>query len=324
MGILVDGRWQTTDELPKDDAGAFVRPSSAFRARVTADGAGPYPAARGRYHLFAALGCPWAHRDALYRRLKGLEDVVSVSLSPEMGDDGWWFSEGVEGAKSDELAPVSGRLALHRVYTAANPTFTGRVTVPVLWDKQTGTIVNNESSEIIRMFDAAFDDLGARGPRYYPPELAGEIDALNARVYEKLNNGVYRAGFARAQEAYEAAARGVFEMLDELVARLDHGRYLLGDRVTEADLPLLTTLVRFDVGYYTLFKCNLRRLEEYPNLSGYARDLCQLPGVMETVQPDVYKRGYHAIRLVNPFCIVPIGPPVDFARPHDRATRAYR
>jgi glutathionyl-hydroquinone reductase len=324
MGILVHGHWQERDEPPTDGGGAFVRPSSSFRARVTADGSGPFPAARGRYHLFAALGCPWAHRTLIYRKMKGLEDVVSVSLSDEMGPEGWFFSEGVDGAKRDALRPEGGRLPLHRVYTAVDPGFTGRVTVPVLWDKETGTIVNNESSEIIRMFDSEFDRLGARGPRYYVSELAHEIDALNARIYEKVNNGVYRAGFARSQEAYDAAVRGVFDVLDELEARLDRSRYLCGDRLTEADFRLFPTLVRFDVAYGTIFKCNLRRLEDYPNLSGYTRDLAQLPGVMETVKPDVYKRGYHSIRMVNPFGIVPIGPAVDFSRPHDRASRTYR
>jgi glutathionyl-hydroquinone reductase len=323
MGVLVEGKWRDADELPVDPSGAFVRQPSRFRDRITADGSSGFPAERGRYHLFASYACPWAHRAILYRALKGLEAAISMSDAPENGPEGWWFPTGVEGAKSELLQPVNGRLALHRVYSAARPDFTGRVTVPVLWDKRTGTVVNNESAEIIRMLDAEFDALGARGPRLYPPELAAEIDALNAVVYEKLNNGVYRAGFARTQEAYEAAARDVFATLDELEVRLDRSRYLVGDLPTEADFRLLPTLLRFDVAYYSLFKCSLRRIEDYPNLSAYMRDLVQLPGVADTVRPEAYRRGYHSIRVVNPTGIVPIGPHVDLTRPHGRAERAY-
>lgn len=322
MGVLVDGKWQDADALPTDASGAFVRAPSSFRGRITADGSSGFPAERGRYHLFVSYACPWAHRTILYRKLKGLEDVISMS-DGDMGREGWWFSSGVEGAKSELLQPEGGRLALHRVYTAAMPDFTGRVTVPVLWDKRTGTVVNNESAEILRMLDADFDACGARGPRLRPPELAAEIDALNDLIYGRLNNGVYRAGFARTQEAYDAAVRDVFATLDELEARLDGSRYLAGDRPTEADFRLLPTLVRFDVGYYCAFKCNLRRLDEYPNLSAYMRDLVSLPGVGETVRIEVYRRAYHAIPVVNPTGIVPIGPQVDLTRPHGRAERSY-
>jgi glutathionyl-hydroquinone reductase len=323
VGILVEGRWQRDDELPLDASGAFVRPSSGFRSFVGADASSDFPAEAGRYVLLVAYGCPWAHRTILYRALKGLEGVIAMIAAVDMGSEGWFFSEGLTGERAEELAPVGGALPLHRVYAAANPRYTGRVTVPVLWDTRTGSIVNNESSEIIRMFDAAFDALGARGGRLLPPGQEPETDALNARVYAKLNNGVYRAGFARSQSAYDEAARGVFEMLDELEARLDRSRYLMGDRPTEADFRLLPTLVRFDVAYFSAFKCNLRRLDDYANLSNYTRDLVQLPGVADTVRPEIYRRGYHSIPHVNPSGVVPIGPVVDFARPHDRASRSY-
>jgi len=320
MGILVDGRWQMNDALPTDASGAFVRPSSGFRSFVRA-GEGPFPAEASRYCLLVAYGCPWAHRTILYRTRKGLESVVPMIAAVDMGPEGWFFAEGVPG--TPDLAPSGGSLPLHRVYAAAKPDYTGRVTVPVLWDTKTRTIVNNESTDILRMFDAEFDALGARSGRLRPPELAAAIDELADRIYEKLNNGVYRAGFARAQAPYEEAARGVFAMLDELEARLDGSRYLFGAEPCEADFRLLPTLVRFDVGYYCAFKCNLRRLEEYPNLSNYTRDLVQLPGVADTVRPEVYRRGYHSIPPVNPSGVVPIGPEVDFLRAHDRAKRAY-
>jgi glutathionyl-hydroquinone reductase len=314
MGVLVDGKWQDSDALPTDAGGGFARPPSSFRDRVAADGSTAFPAAAGRYHLFVAHGCPWAHRTILYRKLKGLEDVITMS-DADMLREGWTFTRGVDGARSELLQPTDGHLALHRVYTAAMADFTGRVTVPVLWDKQTGTIVNNESSEIIRMLDAEFDAVGARGPRFYTPELATEIDALNAAIYPRLNNGVYRAGFARTQEAYDAAVRDVFGMLDELEARLEGRRFLVAERPTEADWRLLPTLLRFDVAYYTVFKCNLRRIDEYRNLSRYLRDLYRTPGVAETVDVEGYRRGYHSIRPVNPTGIVSIGPRVDLDAP---------
>ena len=311
MGVLVDGKWQQRDELPTDARGNFVRPESTFRDRVTADGSSGFPAEAGRYHLFVAYGCPWAHRSILYRKLKGLEGVIGMSEATDMGPEGWWFPTGIDGAKSELIQPVDGVLPLHRVYTTANPTFTGRVTVPVLWDKRTGTIVNNESGEIIRMMDAEFDALGARAPHFYTTEHAAEIDALNAAIYPRLNNGVYRAGFARSQEAYDKAVREVFSMLDELEQRLDGRRFLLGDQPTEADWRLLPTLLRFDVAYFSAFKCNLRRIDEYPNLARYLRELYRFPGVAETVRLEVYRRGYHSIRVVNPTGIVPIGPIVN-------------
>ena len=314
MGVLVEGKWQDADRLPTDTGGRFVRPESSFRKKVTADGASEFPAAAGRYHLFVSHGCPWAHRTILYRKLKGLEDVIGMSDS-DMGREGWSFTTGIDGARSELIQPVDGSLPLHRVYTAAMPDFTGRVTVPVLWDKQTGTIVNNESGEIIRMLDLEFDALGAKDPKYYTPEHAAEIDALNARVYPRLNNGVYRAGFARSQEAYDEAVGEVFAMLDELEARLEGRRFLIADRPMEADWRVLPTLLRFDVAYYTVFKCNLRRLDEYRNLSRYLRELYRVPGVAETVRLEAYRRGYHSIPPVNPSGVVSIGPRVDLDKP---------
>jgi putative glutathione S-transferase len=315
MGVLVEGKWQDADQLPTDERGHFVRPASSFRDKVTADGSSGFPAAAGRYHLFVAYGCPWAHRAILYRKLKGLEAVIGMSDAPDMGKEGWWFPSGIDGARSEVLQPTAGSLPLHRVYTTAKADFTGRVTVPVLWDKQTGTIVNNESGEIIRMLDHEFDAFGAKGPHFYAPEHAAEIDALNAAVYPRLNNGVYRAGFARSQEAYDAAVREVFGMLDELEGRLDGRRFLVADHPTEADWRVLPTLLRFDVAYYTVFKCNLRRIDEYPNLSRYLRELYRVPGVAETVRLEGYRRGYHAIRPVNPSGVVSIGPRVDLETP---------
>ena len=321
MGLLVDGIWQEDGQRNKD--GHFVRPNSSFRHWVTADGsAGPsgeggFAAASGRYHLYVSLACPWAHRTIIFRKLKRLEDVISLSIvSPDMLKDGWTFNKD-EGSTGD---PVNGTSKLSDIYVMADPRFTGRVSVPVLWDKKRKTIVNNELSEIIRMLNSAFDAFTDDRTDYYPEQLRGEIDRINEMVYPNLNNGVYRAGFATTQEAYEQAFRAMFDTLDELEQILSQHRYLTGSRITEADWRLFCTLIRFDAVYYAHFKCNWRHIYEYPNLSNYVRDLYQVPGVAETVSFEQIKRHYYGSqRKVNPTGIVPVGPQLDFAAPHDRA-----
>jgi putative glutathione S-transferase len=313
MGYLLNGMWREGWYETGQTGGEFVRPDAAFRDRITADGSSGFRAERGRYHLYVSLACPWAHRTLIFRKLKRLEELVSVSvLEPVMSAEGWAFSE----AWRDH---VNGFSHLHQVYTEARPGYSGRVTVPVLWDRQRETIVNNESAEIIRMLNSEFAELAPGGADYYPAQLRAQIDEVNAVVYAAVNNGVYRCGFAGAQQAYEAAARRLFEALDMLEARLSRTRYLVGSALTEADWRLFTTLVRFDAVYYGHFKCNLRRIEEYPNLSGYLRELYQLPGIAETVNLDHIKRHYYmSHRHINPSRIVPAGPALDFARPHGR------
>lgn len=311
--MLVNGKW-TADWHPvqaKDAKGGFVRQTQTFRNWITEAGrAGPtgtrgFPAEAGRYHLYVAYTCPWASRTLMVRKLKGLEDLISVSVvEPFLGDQGWRFGD-YPGATRDS---VNGATYLHEIYSRAEPTYTGRATVPVLWDKQTGTIVNNESADIIRMLNGAFGGLGAKGPDLYPADLAADIDALNAPIYRKLNNGVYRAGFATTQEAYEDAFRDVFAMLDELEPRLDGRDYLFGDRITETDIRLFVTLVRFDPAYHGVFKCNLRRLIEYPNLRAFVDRVLAVPGVRDTVNIDHIKRGYYSMKTLNPSGIVPLGP----------------
>ncbi len=306
--MLVDGKW-TEDWQPvqaTDAQGGFVRQMSSFRSWITPDGRpgpsgqGGYKAEAGRYHLYVALICPWASRTLIARKLKGLEQVVSLSLvEPEIGDQGWRF------ASPD---PVNGAEYMHQIYSRADPHVTGRVTVPVLWDKRTGTMVNNESAEILRMFNSGFGNL-ASGPDLYPDALRPRIDALNARIYPRLNNGVYRAGFATTQVAYEEAFRDVFAELDTLETELSAaGPFLTGATFTEADIRLFVTLVRFDAAYYGLFKTNLRRIADYPALSAYMARVLALPGVRETVSIDHIKRGYYSIRKLNPLGIVPVGP----------------
>ena len=322
MGLLVDGQWQNTWYDTKSTGGRFVRKDAQFRNWVTADGsAGPsgvggFKAEEGRYHLYVSLACPWAHRTLIFRALKGLEDMISVSVVHwYMADEGWTFAPG-EGVVAD---PVNGARFMREVYTAADPHYSGRVTVPVLWDKKTGTIVSNESSEIIRMFNSAFDRLGARPGDYYPQALRSEIDALNTRIYDTVNNGVYKTGFATTQEAYEEAVVPLFETLDWLEEKLGTSRYLTGDTITEADWRLFTTLVRFDPVYVGHFKCNIRRLADYPNLSGYLRDLYQQPGIAETVNMHHIKAHYYESHAsLNPSGVVPLGPVVDYTAPHDR------
>jgi len=316
MGLLVDGEWQDQWYDTTATGGRFVRQDSAFRDRIAADGSTAFPPAAGRYHLYVSYACPWAHRTLIYRALKGLEEVISVSVvHPVMGEHGWTFAEW-PGVIPDT---VGGAAFLHQVYTRARPDYTGRVTVPVLWDIANGTIVNNESAEIIRFFDRELDAVGARGPVFCPPELEPEIDELNAFVYHAVNNGVYRAGFATTQQAYEEAVTELFEALDELEARLARQRYLLGDRLTEADWRLFTTMVRFDPVYVGHFKCNIRRLVDYPNLWGWTRELYQLPGIAATTRLDHIKAHYYRSHpTINPTGVVPRGPEIDFTEPHGR------
>jgi putative glutathione S-transferase len=321
MGMLVDGVWQ--DDVARTKDGHFVRPPTRFRNWVTADGSpgpsgeGGFPAEPDRYHLYVSLACPWAHRTIIYRKLKALENVISLSVvSPDMLKDGWTFNKD-EGSTGDA---VNGKSKLSEIYVIADPRYTGRVSVPVLWDKQTKTIVNNESSEIIRMLNSAFDAFTNVHTDYYPQALRARIDKLNELVYPNINNGVYRTGFATSQAAYEEAFHNLFDSLDEIETILSQQRYLTGKTITEADWRLFPTLIRFDAVYYAHFKCNWRHIYEYPNLSGYVRDLYQQPGVAETVSLQQIKRHYYnSQRQVNPTGIVPVGPQLDFSAPHDRA-----
>lgn len=299
-----------------DEDGAFVRRDSAFRRWITADGDGEFPAAPGRYHLYVSLACPWAHRTVIVRMLKGLEDVISLSVVDPVRDErGWAFRE-VPGASLD---PVNGFAFLSEAYRATEPGYEGNVTVPVLWDRLTGQVVNNESSEVIRMLGSAFDAFTPVDLDLYPPDLRDEIDATNARVYPTVNNGVYRCGFARSQVAYDRAFAELFDSLDWLEGVLGERRYLAGDRITEADWRLFTTLVRFDAVYVGHFKCNRNRVVDLPNLWAYARELYQWPGVAETVNFDHIKRHYYMTHpSLNPSRIVPQGPSIDWDAPHGR------
>lgn len=318
MGFLENGAWREGRDA-RTVNGEFVRRDSQFRARVTADGSSGFPAEAGRYHLYVSTACPWAHRTLIYRRLKGLEEEISISIvDPVVVNEGWAFGSG-PGCVPDT---VNGFHHLHQVYSKAKPDYTGRVSVPVLWDKKTGTIVNNESSEIIRMLGSEFEAFARSHEDYYPKALRAEIDSVNELVYTNINNGVYRTGFATTQEAYERAFDSLFGALDELESRLGRSRYLVGDRATEADWRLFPTLVRFDAVYYGHFKCNLRRIGDYPNLSNYLRELYQVPGIADTVDMDHIKRHYYASHLhINPTGIVPKGPELAFTAPHDRARK---
>ena len=322
MGLLIDGVWHNQWYDTKDSGGRFIRTESQFRNWVTADGsAGPtgkagFKAEPGRYHLYVSYACPWAHRTLIFRALKQLQDVISVSVVDHyMGGEGWTFYE-KDGATPDHLF---GAIRLHEIYTRADPSYSGRVTVPVLWDKQQNTIVSNESSEIIRMLNSAFNDFGDASLDFYPEALRGEIDAINALVYPNINNGVYRAGFATTQEAYEEAFGQLFEALDQVEERLSRQRYLVGNQLTEADWRLFTTLLRFDPVYVGHFKCNRQRIADYPNLSNYTRELYQVQGVAPTVNMKHIKAHYYGShKTINPTGIIPVGPEIDYSAPHDR------
>lgn len=323
MGLLVDGQWQDKWYDTASSSGRFEREDAGFRNWVTIDGsAGPsgqggFPAEANRYHLYVSLACPWANRTTIFRQLKGLEDIISMSVvHPFMGDKGWTFAEGT-GVVAD---PIINARYLYEVYTAAKPNYTGRVTVPVLWDKKTNTIVSNESAEIIRMFNSAFDDVGAIAADFLPSDAIIEIDEINAFVYDAINNGVYKAGFASTQAAYTEAVFVLFAALDTLEARLADQRYLIGRTITEADWRLFTTLVRFDAVYVGHFKCNIRRIVDYVNLWGYLRDLYQVPGIKDTVNMEHIKAHYYTSHAtINPTGVIPVGPIIDFDKPHGRA-----
>jgi glutathionyl-hydroquinone reductase len=320
MGVVIDGIWRD-EELPQETgcSGEFRRIDSRFRDRITADGSSGFKAERGRYQLYVAHGCPWAHRTLIYRALKKLEDIISVAyVIPGLRRYGWTFEN---DPRFPDCTPdmVNGFHYLHEAYTATDARYTGKVTVPTLWDKKTKRIINNESSEIIRMLNSEFDTITGNTVDYYPAPLRAEIDRLNERIYHNVNNGVYRCGFARSQTAYDESYDGLFVMLDDLEKRLSHSRYLLGRQLTEADWRLFPTLVRFDVAYFSLFKCNKKRIADYPNLSNYMRELYRVPGVSDTVKPRYYVINYYSITKLNPTGIIPKGTPVDLGQPHDRA-----
>ena len=313
-GMMVEGEWKTEGQWQNTD-GRFVRSTTSFRSWISADGGG-FPAEAGRYHLYLAWACPWAHRTAIMRKLKGLEGTIGLSaVGSFMGEDGWAFYD-EPGVIPDT---VNDAFYLREVYAKADPGYTGRVTTPVLWDKETETIVNNESREVIRMLDTEFGEFTTTDAGFYPADLREEIDVTIDAIYEPINNGVYRSGFATSQEAYEEAVTEIFDALDRWESVLGERRYLCGDRITEADWCLFPTLVRFDAVYHTHFKCNLRRIVDYPNLWGYLRELYEQPGVAETVRMDHIKRHYYrSHESVNPTRIVPKGPILDFTEPHDR------
>jgi len=322
MGVLIDGQWRD-EELPQErgQGGDFRRADSSFRDRITADGSSGFKAEAGRYHLYVAHGCPWAHRTLIFRALKNLAGAISVAYAvPGLKDEGWMYEA---NAAFPDCTPdtVNGFRYLHQAYTASEAHYTGKVTVPTLWDKRTKRVVNNESSEIIRMLNSEFKGI-ANDVDFYPAPLRAEIDRINELVYTNVNNGVYRCGFARSQAAYDAAYDALFATLDELEARLGRQRYLVGRQITEADWRLFPTLVRFDVAYFSLFKCNRQRIADYPNLSNYMRELYALPGIAATVKARYYVINYWSIKRVNPTGIIPKGTPVDYGAPHDRARLA--
>jgi len=323
MGQLVDGTWHDVWYDTKSTGGAFKRTTAGFRNWITADGsAGPsgeggFKAETGRYHLYVSYACPWAHRALVFRQLKGLKAHISISaVHPDMLSEGWTFETDDHGATGDTLY---GTAFARDVYTKADPTVSGRVTVPILWDKERETIVSNESSEIIRMFNSAFDGITGNTSDYWPEPMRDAIEEVNARIYDTVNNGVYESGFATTQTAYDAAVVPLFDSLDWLEDRLSKGRYLMGDVLTEADWRLWTTLIRFDAVYHLHFKCNKKRIVDYPNLWGFTRDMYQVPGVAETVNMNHIVRHYHFSHdTVNPNRIIPINPDLDFMAPHER------
>ncbi len=321
MGLMIDGKWDNNATILSDGRGHFIREASKFRHWVTADGdpgpsgEGGFKAEPGRYHLFVSPSCPWAHRTIIMRKLKKLDDIVSISIADRPKIEGWAYSQAIDDFESC----ADGIFRLHQIYTAAHPEYTGKVTVPTLWDRKRRTIVNNESSEIIRMFNSAFNARTDVTFDFYPEGLRGEIDEMNNFVYEHLNNGVYRTGFAKTQEAYDEAVRKVFYGLDTLEKRLGKRRYLAGERISEADWRAFPTLLRFDLVYYSHFKCNIRRIQDYPNLANYLRELYQWPGVTETFDLNKIKAGYYSQRHINPTGIMPMGPTLDHLEwPHDR------
>ncbi len=327
MGLLIDGTWHDQWYQTKDSGGAFRREQAQFRNWVTPDGAagpsgkGGFKAEPGRYHLYVSLACPWAHRTLIFRNLKELRDIIDISVvHPEMLGQGWTFDKDDHGASGDTLF---GSDFAHQIYTRADPAFSGRVTVPILWDKQRGTIVSNESSEIIRMFNSAFDGLTGNRLDFWPRALREEIETLNRRIYDTVNNGVYKCGFSTTQAAYDAAVGPLFDSLDWLESRLATRRYLTGGQITEADWRLFTTLIRFDPVYHLHFKCNRRRLIDYPGLWGFTRELYQWPGVSETVGMRHIVRHYHYSHdSINPNRIIPVNPVLDYHRPHGRVQGA--
>ncbi|WP_305458141.1 glutathione S-transferase family protein [Photobacterium leiognathi] len=322
MGLLVDGKWHTDWYDTKSTGGKFERKASSFRNWITKDGSAGitgeagFKAEPNRYHLYVSLACPWAHRAIIYRQLKGLDSMIPMSVvNAYMGENGWNFEAG-DGIVAD---PIFNAQFLHQIYTQADPDYTGRVTVPVLWDKHKQTIVSNESADIIRMLNSAFDDVGAVKVDFYPQALRQQIDELNDFVYANINNGVYRAGFATTQEAYDEAVIALFDALEVIEQRLSTQRYLLGEHITEADWRLFTTLVRFDAVYVGHFKCNLKRIVDFPHLWGYVRDLYQVEGVAQTVDIDYIKAHYYGSHeTINPTRIIPKGPELDFLSPHHR------
>ena len=323
MGQLVDGEWHDVWYDTKKSGGKFVRSNAAFRNWITADGsAGPsgdagFPAESGRYHLYVSYACPWAHRALVFRALKGLTDHITVSaVHPEMLSEGWTFETDEHGATGDTLYDLP---FARDIYLRAQPDMTGRVTVPILWDKKAETIVSNESSEIIRMFNSAFDDITGNTDDFWPAEMRDDIEAVNDRIYDTVNNGVYKAGFATTQDAYDSAVIPLFDSLDWLEDRLANSRYLMGDQITEADWRLWTTLIRFDPVYHLHFKCNRKRIVDYPNLWAFTRELYQWTGVAETVNFNHIVRHYHYSHdTINPHRIIPVNPQLDYRAPHKR------
>lgn len=322
MGLLINGKWHTDWYDTKSTGGKFERKASSFRNWITKDGSAGitgeagFKAEPNRYHLYVSLACPWAHRAIIYRQLKGLDSMIPMSVvNAYMGENGWNFEAG-DGVVAD---PIFNAQFLHQIYTQADPDYTGRVTVPVLWDKHKQTIVSNESADIIRMLNSAFDDVGAVKGDFYPQALRQQIDELNDFVYANINNGVYRAGFATTQEAYDEAVIALFDALEVIEQRLSTQRYLLGEHITEADWRLFTTLVRFDAVYVGHFKCNLKRIVDFPHLWGYVRDLYQVEGIAQTVNIDYIKAHYYGSHeTINPTRIIPKGPVLDFLSPHHR------
>ncbi|HCW86285.1 MAG TPA: glutathione-dependent reductase [Rhodobacteraceae bacterium] len=324
MGLLVDGVWRDQWYDTKASGGAFVRSTAKFRNWITADssagptGEGGFPAELGRYHLYVSHACPWAHRALIFRALKGLNDHITVSVvHPDMLSDGWTFETDEHGATGDTLY---GLPFARDIYIKADSTISGRVTVPILWDKQRDTIVSNESSEIIRMFNSAFDALTGNTDDYWPVEMRERIEEVNARIYDTINNGVYKSGFATTQVAYDAAVGPLFDSLEWVEQRLSKNRYLMGDTLTEADWRLFTTLVRFDPVYHLHFKCNRKRIVDYPNIWAYTRELYQVPGIAETVNFEHIVRHYHySHETINPNRIIPTNPVLNFMDPHGRS-----